>query len=77
MDHGVSGMQVLSVTIARATEITGLGSTTIFELLKAGRLRSAKIGSRRLVLVVRRNHKIPFSKGLRYAAACARGSALR
>jgi excisionase family DNA binding protein len=51
MDHGVSGMQALSVTIARASEIIGLGRTTIFELLKAGRLRSAKIGSRRLVLV--------------------------
>jgi excisionase family DNA binding protein len=51
MINGVSDMQALSVTVAAAAKMTGLGRTTIFELLKAGRLRSAKIGSRRLILV--------------------------
>lgn len=51
MIHGASDAQALSVTVAAAAKMTGLGRTTIFELLKAGRLRSVKIGSRRLILV--------------------------
>ena len=51
MVRAASDVQALSVTVAAAVKMTGLGRTTIFELLKAGRLRSAKIGSRRLILV--------------------------
>lgn len=40
----------LTVTVQGARNITGLGNTTIYELLKNGELKSIKIGRRRLIL---------------------------
>ena len=40
----------LAVTIAQACNLTGLGETTIYLLLKYGTLRSTHVGKRRLVI---------------------------
>ncbi len=39
----------VTVTVQRAQAITGLGHTTIYELLKTGRLRSTTVCGRRLI----------------------------
>ena len=41
----------LAVSIGRATQITSLGRTTIYDALGSGDLSSLKIGNRRLILV--------------------------
>jgi excisionase family DNA binding protein len=43
-------MRPLAVTVRRACDITGLGNTSIYELIKEGRLQTRKIGRRTLVL---------------------------
>jgi len=40
----------LTVTVAMAREISGLGNTTIWALIKAGKLESTRVGTRRLVI---------------------------
>jgi excisionase family DNA binding protein len=40
----------ISVTVKIAREITGLGNTTIYELIKRGELKTVSIGRRRLIL---------------------------
>lgn len=47
-DPGIPG-RPLSVTIRRACEITGLGTTTLYQLIKQGRVETYKIGRRTLV----------------------------
>ena len=44
------GAKPISVTIQRTRELTGLGSTTIYKLIGEGRLRTAKVCGRRLVI---------------------------
>jgi len=41
----------IAATINRACELSGLGRSTIYELVKSGRLKSSTIGKRRLILV--------------------------
>lgn len=41
----------ITVPVARAREISGLGNTKIYELMKTGELKSTTVGSRRLVFV--------------------------
>jgi excisionase family DNA binding protein len=43
--------QRLTCTIAQACEVTGLGRTTLYELIGEGRISTAAVGRRRLVLV--------------------------
>jgi excisionase family DNA binding protein len=43
--------QRLTCTIGEACEVTGLGRTTIYELIGTGRLRTTTVGRRRLVVV--------------------------
>lgn len=43
--------EALAVSPAEAARRSGLGRTTIYAALKAGELRSLKIGARRLILV--------------------------
>ena len=43
--------QPLSVTVRRAAEISGLGKTSIFQLLKEKKLTRIKVGRRTLVSV--------------------------
>jgi excisionase family DNA binding protein len=39
----------VTVTVQRAQAITGLGHTTIYALVKEGRLKSTTVGNRRLI----------------------------
>jgi excisionase family DNA binding protein len=43
--------QRLTCTIGEACEVTGLGRTTLYELIGTGRLRTTTVGRRRLVVV--------------------------
>ena len=43
--------QRLTCTIAQACEVTGLGRTTLYELIGEGRISTTAVGRRRLVLV--------------------------
>jgi excisionase family DNA binding protein len=45
----VSSVDPLAVRVAVACQLTGLGRTTIYELIKSGKLRSVKIGRARLI----------------------------
>jgi excisionase family DNA binding protein len=40
----------ISVTVKTAREITGLGNTTIYELIKQGKLKTVAVGRRRLII---------------------------
>jgi excisionase family DNA binding protein len=42
--------EVLAHTIADATKISGLGRTTIYEAIGAGRLEAVKAGNRTLIV---------------------------
>ena len=41
----------ITATINGACELSGLGRSTIYELVKSGRLKSSTIGKRRLILL--------------------------
>jgi excisionase family DNA binding protein len=43
--------QRLTCTISEACEVTGLGRTTLYELIGTGRLRTTTVGRRRLVVI--------------------------
>lgn len=49
--HATSCPEPLAVSIGRATHLSGLGRTKLYEALGAGELSSLKIGNRRLILV--------------------------
>ena len=49
--HTPSRPEPLAVSIGRATHLSGLGRTKLYEALGAGDLASLKIGNRRLILV--------------------------
>jgi excisionase family DNA binding protein len=40
----------ISVTVQTARKLTGLGNTTIYDLIKQEKLRTVAIGRRRLIL---------------------------
>jgi len=44
-----SSLEPLTVTIAKARDISGLGNTTIFKLIKERRLDTIKVGTRTLI----------------------------
>ena len=44
-------MERILISIREATEMLGIGRTTIYRLIAEGRLETVKIGSRRLVKV--------------------------
>jgi hypothetical protein len=48
--HELHGGKPLTVTVAMAREISGLGNTTIWALIKSGRLESTCVGRRRLIV---------------------------
>lgn len=43
--------QRLAATVADTCHITGLGRTTVYELIAEGKLKSVAIGRRRLILM--------------------------
>jgi excisionase family DNA binding protein len=48
MDHGMTDDRLL-LRPAEAAERLGIGRTTVYELMRSGRLRSVKIGAARRV----------------------------
>lgn len=44
-----TGVEPLAIRVDVACRLTGLGRTTIYALLKSGRLRSVKVGRARLI----------------------------
>jgi hypothetical protein len=44
------GLKPITVTVPVTREITGLGNTTVWGLIRDGKLRTIKIGKRRLVI---------------------------
>jgi excisionase family DNA binding protein len=49
-DRGDSaGLKPLTVTVATAKKISGLGNTTVWGLIKQGKLEAVRIGRRTLV----------------------------
>lgn len=47
---GTGGLKPLTVPVKTACEISGLGVTSIYELMNAGKLQSTTIGRRRLII---------------------------
>jgi hypothetical protein len=45
-----NGLKPITVTVPVTREITGLGNTTVWELIRDGKLQTIKIGKRRLVI---------------------------
>jgi hypothetical protein len=48
--HELHGAKPLTVTVAMARKISGLGNTTIWALIKDRKLESISIGRRRLIV---------------------------
>ena len=42
-------MDQITISVAEACRASGLGRTTIYELLRAGKITSRKVGERRLI----------------------------
>ena len=47
----MSDLTPITATVAQFKTISGLGKTTIFELIKAGSIRSVLVHNRRLIIV--------------------------
>lgn len=45
-----NGLKPIGISVANTRQITGLGNTTIWKLIKEQKLRIAKVGGRTLVL---------------------------
>lgn len=45
----IEPLEPLAITVKDAVVVTGLGKTTLFELLKSGEIEGVKIGNRRLI----------------------------
>jgi excisionase family DNA binding protein len=50
-EAGRTPLKPITVTVAKTCHLTSLGNTKIYELIKAGKLKSIAIGRRRLVFV--------------------------
>jgi excisionase family DNA binding protein len=48
--HDLDGATRLTVTVATARKLSGLGNTTIWALIKSGKLESICVGRRRLIV---------------------------
>jgi excisionase family DNA binding protein len=46
----ISGNERIALRIRDASIVSGLSRSTLYELLKAGKIRAVKIGGRRLIL---------------------------
>jgi hypothetical protein len=46
----MAGLKPITVTVSVTREITGLGNTTVWGLIRDGKLQTIKIGKRRLVI---------------------------
>jgi hypothetical protein len=48
--HQLHGTKPITVTVADAKKLSGLGNTTIWALIKAKRLQTVSVGRRRLII---------------------------
>jgi excisionase family DNA binding protein len=48
--HETGSAKPLAVTVKRACELIGVGNTTMYELIHDGRVKTIRIGRRRLVI---------------------------
>jgi excisionase family DNA binding protein len=48
--HELQGAKPLTVTVATACKLSGLGNTTIWALIKSGKLESVRVCRRRLII---------------------------
>jgi excisionase family DNA binding protein len=48
--HELHGAKPLAVTVAVARSLSGLGNTTIWALIKSGKLESVRVRRRRLII---------------------------
>jgi excisionase family DNA binding protein len=48
--HELHGAKPITITVAMARKLSGLGNTTIWALIKSGKLKTVRIGRRRLVV---------------------------
>jgi len=48
--RGPPAIKTLAVTVKTARQVTGLGNTTMWALIKSGRVKTVSIGRRRLVV---------------------------
>ncbi|WP_242416335.1 helix-turn-helix domain-containing protein [Sphingomonas panni] len=44
-------MKRLAISVAETVHASGMGKTTVYKLLKEGRIASVRVGRRRLVIV--------------------------
>jgi hypothetical protein len=51
-DYGLRGIRPLAVPVKIACKLMGVGNTTMWGLIKAGRVQTVSIGRRRLVIYV-------------------------
>jgi hypothetical protein len=51
-DDGLQGIRPLAVPVKIACRLVGVGNTTMWGLIKAGRVKTVSIGRRRLVIYV-------------------------
>jgi excisionase family DNA binding protein len=47
---GKDALKPLTVTVNTTRQLTGLGHSTVWQLIKDGRLKTIKVGKRRLVI---------------------------
>ena len=48
--HESGSAKPLAVTVKKACELIGVGNTTMYELIRAGRVKTMTIGRRRLII---------------------------
>jgi excisionase family DNA binding protein len=48
--HSIAANERIALRINDASIVSGLSRSTLYELLKAGKIRAVKIGGRRLIL---------------------------
>lgn len=51
MANSASSLEPITATVEQFKALSGLGKTTIFELIKDGSLRSVRLMGRRLIIV--------------------------
>jgi hypothetical protein len=49
--HDLHGTKPITITVAEAKRLSGLGATTLWGLIKDGRLQTVTVGRRRLVVL--------------------------
>jgi len=51
MENGMLATQRITCSVKEATELTGLGKTTLYALLAEGKITGTRVGAKRLIHV--------------------------